>query len=67
MPRVKKKHLNKVQQLDKNPDVEKFDFIKTVKGNIKGVVKDEYIRQINDMAIRITPFSEKNETKSLKI
>ena len=48
MAKVKKK-----ANIDKNPDVEKFDFIKTVKGNINGVVKDEHIEQINQMAIRI--------------
>lgn len=43
----------KKTKVDKFPDSEKFDFIKTVKGNIKGVVKIEHIEYINQMAIRI--------------
>jgi hypothetical protein len=51
MPRPKKK-----PKIDKNPDIEKFDYIKTVKDKADGVIKKEHLIHINNMAILINKF-----------
>ena len=46
----------KKPKVDKYPDAEKFDYIKTVKGKADGVIKKEHLLHINNMAILINKF-----------